>query len=162
MDNGKVMTALELAVKQCNHDQAKLHNDKGAINCKNSMNLWSILSDYLSMCTSSIADVIIYIIRFVRTISVVYFNDVFTANVSYNLATTSPCFVIHSISINLPNYCGHFAPLLVKLHCLLAFICQLELWIISAIFTNDLICADNATNKNSGHSTTTKNYNIFT
>ena len=155
MDNGKVMTALELAVKQCNHEQAKLHNDKGAINSKNSINLWSILSDYLSKCTSSIADVIIYIIRFVRTIPVDYSNDVYTANYSYNLATTSPCFVIHSIAISLPNYCGHCAPLLSSFTT--SSLSSASFFMDNIYnFTNDLICADNAANKNSGHSTTTK------
>ena len=66
MENGEVMTALESA-----HEQAELHNDKGTIKFKNNMNMWSILSGYLSRCTSSIVDVLIYIIRFVRTISVV-------------------------------------------------------------------------------------------
>jgi hypothetical protein len=39
---------------------------------------------------------------------------VFTTNISYNFATTSPSFTINLIAINLPIYCGHFAPLLVN------------------------------------------------
>jgi hypothetical protein len=94
------MTALELAIKWCDHEQEELHNNKGAIKCKNSMNTWYILSDYLSMTTSSIVDVLIYIICCMWTIS-----------------------AISTISINMPNHCGHFAPPLVKFHCLPAFIC---------------------------------------
>ena len=89
------------------------------------------------------------------------FNNVFTTNISYNFATTSPSFALNSVSINSPIYCAHFAPLLVKSHCLLAFICWLASWIISTNCTNELICVGNATNKNFDPSTTTKNYTIF-
>ena len=59
MDDGEVMTALELAVKMVQSQTAELHNDKETIECKNSRNTWSILSGYLSMCTSSIVHVLI-------------------------------------------------------------------------------------------------------
>ena len=74
MDNGKVMTALELAVKMVQSQTAELHNGKETIKCNNSRNTWSILSGYLFMCTSSSVDVLIDIIRSVRTFSVVYFQ----------------------------------------------------------------------------------------
>ena len=67
--------------KGCDHEQAELHNDKGTIKFKNNMNMWSILSGYLSMYTSSIVDVLIYINRFVRTIAVYNFNEVLTTNI---------------------------------------------------------------------------------
>jgi len=63
------------------------------------MNTWYILSNYLSMTTSSIVDVLIYISCCMWTIS-----------------------AISTISINMPNHCGHFTPPLVKFHCLPAFI----------------------------------------
>ena len=74
MDNGEVMTALELAVKMVQSQTAELHNGKETIKCNNIRNTWSILSDYLFMCTSSSVDVLIDIIRSVRTFSVVYFQ----------------------------------------------------------------------------------------
>ena len=129
MDNGEVLTALELAVKMVQSQTAELHNDKRTIKCKNSKNsrnTWSIISCYLSICISSILDVFIHVIRSVRTFLWPIFNNVFTTNISYNFATTSPSFALNSIYINSPIYCVHFAPLLVKSHCLLAFICWLD------------------------------------
>ena len=77
MDNGEVLTALELAVKMVQSQTAELHNDKRTIKCKNSKNsrnTWSIISCYLSICISSIVDVLIHVIRSVRTFSMAYFQ----------------------------------------------------------------------------------------
>ena len=74
LDIGAVMTILELAVKMVQSQTAELHNGKETIKCNNIRNTWSILSGYLFMCTSSSVDVLIDIIRSVRTSSVVYFQ----------------------------------------------------------------------------------------
>ena len=74
MDNGEVLTALELTVKMVQSQTAELHNDKRTIKCKNSRNTWSIISCYLSICISSIVDVLIHVIRSVRTFSMAYFQ----------------------------------------------------------------------------------------
>ena len=71
MENGKVMTGLELACIRVRSRTSGLHNDKGNIKFKNNMDMWSILSGYLSMYNSSNVSVLIYIIHFVRTNSVV-------------------------------------------------------------------------------------------
>ena len=73
MDNGEVLTALELADKMVQSQTAELHNDKRTIKCKNSRNAWSIISCYLSICISSMADALIHVIRSVRTFSMAYF-----------------------------------------------------------------------------------------
>ena len=74
MDNGEVLTALELAVKMVQSQTAELHNGKGTIKCKNSRNTWSIISCYLSLCILSIVEVRIHVIRSVRTFSMAYFQ----------------------------------------------------------------------------------------
>ena len=74
MDNGEVLTALELAVKMVQSQTAELHNDKRTIKCKISRNTWFIISCYLSICISSIVDVLIHVIRSVQTFSMVYFQ----------------------------------------------------------------------------------------
>ena len=71
MENGEVMTALELACERVRSRTSGVTQRQRNHKSKNNMNMWSILSGYLSMYTSSIVDVLIYIIRFVRTISVV-------------------------------------------------------------------------------------------
>ena len=74
MDNDEVLTALELADKMVQSQTAELHNDKRTIKCKNSRNAWSIISCYLSICISSMADALIHVIRSVRTFSMAYFQ----------------------------------------------------------------------------------------
>ena len=74
MDNGEVLTALELAVKMVQSQTAELHSGKWVRKCKNIRNTWSIISCYLSICISSIVDVLIHVIRSVRTFSMAYFQ----------------------------------------------------------------------------------------
>jgi hypothetical protein len=75
--------------------------------------------------------------------------------------TTSPLFLIISISYALPIYFSQFAPLLVYFGCLLAISCYFKSETISANFNFGLQCAESSANNVFSHFSTNNEHNIF-